>query len=67
MYNTTPGNVFKNLVRGAGLTMKQIIKETGLAPKTVSAWANGKQNILVINYDKCVDAYEKLKNEQEKD
>ncbi len=55
------GCEFKNKVKGAGLSIRQVCLEAGTSEASISQWCNGKRDILIdATYNKLVDAYNKL-------
>lgn len=59
--HTLSGKQFKDMVRGAGLQLKDVADEAGLSTTTASEWYNGHRDILLAGtYDKLITAFEKL-------
>ena len=65
METTITGKVFKNRVRGSGLTMKAVCKEAGISETTAISWAKDISpcGIYTDTYDRLVCAYLKLRGD----
>lgn len=54
------GSEFRDLVRGAGLTVKQICADSGISEQTACNWANKDKDIKKNTYEELLTSYEKL-------
>lgn len=60
------GREFKNMVKGAGLTMRDVAKEASVGNSSVSQWSNGNQDIMYEGtYKRLYNAYLKLSGQNE--
>jgi len=54
------GSKFKNMVRGAGLTVKDVCDHAGVSEATASQWSKNNRSILLATYEKLIKSYEIL-------